>query len=332
MNTYRSMKDALDFDYLKKQRSFLDSKIESKYERIIRHPEDKEIVENDIKELKRKARSLDSLIEKEPPLPELPPKQALIKVSGVLDRIETLFVKGYFTDREYEPDEFSRQEAHRQWGSILQAIFGDSVAASINAQNEVRKNNSYDFIQGEINGKPFYGWLGYCTARVGDRVELAAVDKGTHLEVYALAIPELRTVTTLPCCSYGVLGKVKSDLLATCAFVFLAVTLVFFVIIFSVDNFFDAIKFFTFSFIFTASIMTLISLALIPRVLKKPQPTVKLAQSIFTTLKIDNPANVNLHKSTRKKLRYIKCNKISVPIKGRVMPDKSSDSSFYFYY
>ncbi|EPZ5291342.1 putative type VI secretion system effector, partial [Cronobacter sakazakii] len=209
-NTYRHRKDAIDFDEIKSQRSMLDTKLIVKRERIHRCPEDRLKVEKEITELYAKISELDALLAKAPPLPALPPSQPLVKVSGVLEELNTLFTKGYFTDREYEPDEFTRQESQRQWGSVLLAAIGESAAATVNAQDSVRESHTYDFVQGKINGKPFYGWLGYCSAQCGDDVDMAATDHGDHYEVYALALPELRVITTIPCCAYGVIGKANA--------------------------------------------------------------------------------------------------------------------------
>ncbi|EMC4272047.1 hypothetical protein VEL60_004100, partial [Cronobacter sakazakii] len=209
-NTYRHRKDAIDFEKLISERKTIDTDLRSKRECIDLYPDSKCRLEKEITELYAKIPELDALLAKAPPLPALPPSQPLVKVSGVLEELNTLFTKGYFTDREYEPDEFTRQESQRQWGSVLLAAIGESAAATVNAQDSVRESHTYDFVQGKINGKPFYGWLGYCSAQCGDDVDMAATDHGDHYEVYALALPELRVITTIPCCAYGVIGKANA--------------------------------------------------------------------------------------------------------------------------
>lgn len=167
-NRYLSWKKAIDFEQIKSKRSSLDTRIAVKRERAQRCPEDCLEVEKEIADLNTRILELDALLAKEPPLPELPPLQPLVKVGGILDEIQTMVVKGYFSAREYEPDEFARQESRRQWGSVLLAAIGESAAATVNAQDEIRSADVYHFIQGKIDGKPFYGWTGMVTARAGE--------------------------------------------------------------------------------------------------------------------------------------------------------------------
>ncbi|AKH62147.1 MULTISPECIES: hypothetical protein [Photorhabdus] len=83
MSTCRPFKDAIDFKEIKSQRKDIDISIEVKRERIQRCPEDRAEVEKAIAELQAQIPALDAILAKEPPLPELPPKVLLIKVTGV---------------------------------------------------------------------------------------------------------------------------------------------------------------------------------------------------------------------------------------------------------
>ena len=61
-------------------------------------------------------------------------------------------MRGYFSDREYAPEEFARKEENRQWGSVLLAAIGESAAAGAISQNDVRRIYNYYFVRGKING------------------------------------------------------------------------------------------------------------------------------------------------------------------------------------
>lgn len=332
-NTYRHRKDATDFDLLKSQISSLRTSIEVDTRWMIEHPDTNErsklnkeidIAQNRIIELK-------NILIKEPPLPELPPSQPLVKVCGVLEELSTLFTKGYFTDREYESDEFARQESHRQWGSVLLAAIGDSAAASVNAQDSIRESHTYDFVQGKINWKPFHGWLGYCSAQCGDYVEMAAADHGDHYEVYALAIPQLRVITTIPCCAHGIIGKANAAAIGGIPFSIGVATIGLIVSFFAADNILQMLQVTGWSFLGAVAYMALVGPIVYDRMKDKPAPTVVLGQRIFTALGFPHPEKVNLHMSSRLKLWFGKDKALPEPA-SRMMPDKYYYVSHYFYY
>ncbi|EGT4350401.1 hypothetical protein DOX58_07370 [Cronobacter sakazakii] len=330
-NTYRHRKDAIDFDEIKSQRSMLDTKLIVKRERIHRCPEDRLKVEKEITELYAKISELDALLAKAPPLPALPPSQPLVKVSGVLEELNTLFTKGYFTDREYEPDEFTRQESQRQWGSVLLAAVGESAAATVNAQDSVRESHTYDFVQGKINGKPFYGWLGYCPAQCGDDVDMAATDHGDHYEVYALALPELRVITTIPCCAYGVIGKANAAAMGGIPFSVGVAIIGLIVSFFAANSILQMLQITGWFFLGAVIYMALAGPIVYDRMKEKPKPTIVLGQRIFSALEFPHPEKVNLHMSTRLKLWFGK-NEALPESASRMMPDKYYYVSHYFYY
>ncbi len=207
MSAYRSYKEAIDFDEIKSQRSSLDTWIEVKQERIQRRPEDREEVEKAIEELQAKIPELDAILAKKPPPPELPPGKPLIKVSGVLEEFETLCVVGYFTDREYDPVAFARQEELELYGGLLMSLAGNT--SGYNSQTKVRESDTCDFVRGKINGIPFHGWLGFTVAKAGDYVELVVTEKKGHYVVYAIAHPELRVVSMTPRCRQGIHSNAK---------------------------------------------------------------------------------------------------------------------------
>ncbi|MCW7550826.1 hypothetical protein OO184_23565 [Photorhabdus sp. APURE] len=94
MNTYELLKDPIDFEEIKRQRSSLDTWIEVNLDWIVSHPEGREEAEKEIAKTKEKIPELDAILAKEPP--ELPPRKPLIKVNRVLEALKysvsTVFV------------------------------------------------------------------------------------------------------------------------------------------------------------------------------------------------------------------------------------------------
>ncbi|NHB90242.1 putative type VI secretion system effector [Photorhabdus tasmaniensis] len=333
MSTYRPFKDAIDFDEIKSQRKDIDISIEVKRERIQRCPEDREEVEKAIAEVQAKIPALDAILAKEPPQPELPPRKPLIKVSGVLEKFETLCVMGYFKDREYDPAAFARKEERDQFGALLLAMAGNSSAAAVTSQTQVRLGDVCDFVRGKINGIPFHGWLGFTTAKVGDYVELAVMELEGHYVVYAIAHPELRVVSMTPRCKVGILSDAKEQIFGTC-FLF---SLYLFVLIMA-DVFFDRQDVFVlleYMLPFCGLMIAIFAPSTYYSRLKKPKPTVKLAEEIFTVLGFPNPSDINISQFTKKKLKEIKANTSDGELgkdNGRVLPDRDCFVSYYYYY
>ncbi|AXG44452.1 hypothetical protein GPY51_13075 [Photorhabdus laumondii subsp. laumondii] len=327
MSTCRSFKEAIDFDEIKRQRSSLDTWIEVNLDWIISHPESKEESEKEIEKTKEKIPELDAILAKEPPPPELPPGKPLIKVSGVLEEFETLCVKGYFTEREYDPVAFARQEERELYGGLLMSLAGNTSGS--NSQTNVRWGDVCDFVRGKINGVPFHGWFGFTSAKVGDYVELAAIEQEGNYVVYAIAHPELRVVSMTPRCDQGIHADAKEQIFGTfCIFGG-------FLLIFTVSVWTDALAFLEDMLPFFALLIAIFAPSTYYRRLKKPRPTVKLAEEIFTVLGFPDPTNLNIRQFTRKRLKEIKANSLDEEVgkeSERVLPDSGCFASHYYYY
>ncbi|MCW7549670.1 hypothetical protein OO184_17450 [Photorhabdus sp. APURE] len=335
MSTFRPYKDAIDFEEIKSQRSSLDTWIEVNLDWIVSHPESKEESEKEIEKTKEKIPELDAILAKEPPLPELPPGKPLIKVSGVLEEFETLCVVGYFTDREYDPAAFARKEERELYGALLLSIAGNTSAAAINSQTKVRESDTCDFVRGKINGVPFHGWLGFTVAKAGDYVELVVTEQGGHYVVYAVAYPELRVVSMTPRCRQGIHSNAKYQARGT----WYVSLLLFFIFMIpclfheqSREDMIDYIK-------CIASFCGLMAIVLSPLIyfscMRKPKPTFRLAEEIFTVLGFPNPTNLNIRQFTRKRLKEIKANSLDEGAgkeNERVLPDDGCFASHYYYY
>ncbi|EMN7476155.1 hypothetical protein WB926_002592 [Salmonella enterica] len=191
------------FDEIKRELSNAKIEIRIRQDAINEDPTLRASFEQVIKAQQDKIPQLEAILATEPPPPELPPRQLLFKVSGVLEEFNVQKVIGYFTDREYDPEGFARQEASDQVGSLLLAVTGNAVGSAVTGQSKIRKNDACDFVRGKINGIPFHGWLGKTNAQPGDFVEMAVMGQGDHYVTYALMIPEIQTISITPRCGAG---------------------------------------------------------------------------------------------------------------------------------
>ncbi|MCW7764630.1 putative type VI secretion system effector [Photorhabdus luminescens] len=329
MNTYQMLKGAIDFEEVKDQRKDIDILVNVKRERIQRRPEDREEVEKAIEELQAKIPELDAILAKEPPLPELPPHKPLIKVSGVLEEFETLCVKGYFTEREYAPEEFARKEENEQFGALLIAMMGNTSWSAVNSQTKTRLSSDYHFVQGKINGIPFHGWLGLTTVKTGDYVELVVMEQEEHYVVYALTKPELRTISIIPWCNKGIRSKAWDEVFYTFCVFFMIVAICLGAIFFSDGgSFWDGPDILTLCIMFVATVFSFYAYFVS---IKKPWQSIKLAQDIFSVLGFPNPQDISLEKLTKKRLKEIGANPLPENSE-EVLPDKYCFISNYYYY
>ncbi|MBS9439893.1 hypothetical protein EAE91_22910 [Photorhabdus noenieputensis] len=329
MSTFRPYKDAIDFEEIKSQRKDIDIVINVNRKHAIEFPHRKEEMAKEIMELQAKIPELDVILAKEPPPPELPPGKPLIKVSGVLEEFETLCVVGYFTDREYNPAAFARQEERELYGGLLLAIAGNT--SGTNSQATVRVSDVCDFVRGKINGVPFHGWLGFTIAKAGDYVELAVTEQEGHYVVYAIAHPELKVISMVPRCKQGIHSNAKYQVRGTwyCSLVifFMSVIMWFFFIKEDIVGYIEYMS------SFWGGMAVVFSPLIYFSCMRNPKPTFKLAEEIFTVLGFPNPTEINLEKFTKKKLKEIRANSSDEESsQGRVLPDKYCLLSNYYYY
>ncbi|MEA9393585.1 putative type VI secretion system effector [Acerihabitans sp. TG2] len=285
---------------------------------------------------KEKISKFESLLKHKPPEADLPPKATLIKISGVLEDFSVMKVMGYFTDREYEPEYFSKQEKQNQYGGLLLAILGNAVGASVTTQSKERMNDPADFVQGKINGIAFQGWLGMTNARKGDFVEMIVAPKGDYYEVYALANPQTRVLSITPRCRQGINAHLKEG--AKLGHIFVGICFVFFAVPFLImliltDKKFTFENYFWMFFFFVVFDLFFYfkgkSLAL-----KKVKPTIILAEMIFSTLGFENSSAVDLEKITKNKLKELNEEKLydRKDADGRPLPGKHAGTEYFYYY
>ncbi len=276
----------------------------------------------EIASLEEKIPQLEAILATEPPPPVLPPRQPLFKVSGVLEEFSVQKVIGYFTDREYDPEGFARQEASEQMGSLLLAVTGNAAGSAVTGQSKIRIKDACDFVRGKINGVPFSGWLGKTHVRASDYVEMAVMGRGDHYVVYAITLPELRTITMTPQCECGREGDIYFELHRS-APVMAGIYAVLFISL----KFFGADwKAVFFCLAIAAAMLVVAGIYTVFSIRKKPDPSTLLAESIFTVLNFTEPRCVDLRKITKEQAKKMP------PVADREMPSPRSAWMDFFYY
>lgn len=279
-------------------------------------------IRTEIASLEEKIPKLEATLATEPPMPELPPRQSLFKVSGVLEEFSVQKVIGYFTDREYDPEEFARQEASNQVGSLLLAMTGNTAGSAVTGQSQIRKDDACDFVRGKINGISFYGWLGKTNAQPGDFVEMAAMRQGDHYVTYALMIPAIRTISMTPRCAAGREAEISFGKYGVMAVGGIFLIILAYLHLRGVD--WEGIAVCAGIFTFMLAMAYFFAMRSLR---KKPGPVILLSESIFSVLGFSDPQWVNLPERTKKRLK-------SDPQREgpRPMPDRNAWRDYFYYY
>ncbi|ASG84075.1 hypothetical protein MX551_004601 [Salmonella enterica] len=312
------------FDEIRRKKSHCETIIEVNNKWAVEHPDecDPLKLERENEQASAEITQLDAILATEPPPPELPPRQLLFKVSGVLEEFNVQKVIGYFTDREYDPEGFARQEASDQVGSLLLAVTGNAVGSAVTGQSKIRKNDACDFVRGKINGIPFHGWLGKTNAQPGDFVEMAVMGQGDHYVTYALMIPEIQTISMTPRCGAGREAEISFGKYAVMGIGSIFLVILTYLRIRGVD--WEGIAFCAGVFAFMLAMAYFFAMRSIR---KNPGPVILLSESIFSALGFSDPQWVNLPEKTKKRL------KSEPPLKGsRPMPDRNAWRDYFYYY
>lgn len=289
---------------------------------LTRYPAIREDFERKIKALQERISQLEAIVATEPPPPELPPRQPLFKVSGMLEEFSVQKVKGYFADSEYDPEAFARQEASNQVGSVLLAMTGNAAGSAVTGQSKIKIKDACDFVRGKINGVPFSGWLGKTHVQSGDYVDMAVMKKDDHYVVYAIALPELRTITMTPQCACGREGDIYFETHYSAAVMGGIYSVILLILKFKGAGWTDVL---ICSAIFAAILLAACVYA-VYSINKKPDPKTLLAENIFVALDFTNPKCIDLRRSTKKH------SKEQPPVTDREIPSDSLTWVDYFYY
>lgn len=279
----------------------------------------------EIAAMESKIPQLEAILATEPPPPELPPRQPLFKVSGVLEEFSVQKVIGYFTEREYDPEAFASEEERNQIGGLLLAMIGNAAGSAVTGQSDIRQDDRCDFVRGKINGIPFHGWLGKTHVKVGDHVEMAVMSKDDHYLVYAIMLPELRTLSITPRCYCGR----KADIRFALIYGMPMISSIFFIIL--IVFFFKGVdlKFIAFCAAIWGGILFLAFCRAAWNSLKQPGAVFLLAENIFATLGFADPQRVDLRKLTKERLKD-KTEDTPDPI-GREIPSRRWADYLYYY-
>ncbi|WP_330985518.1 MULTISPECIES: putative type VI secretion system effector [Enterobacterales] len=139
-----------------------------------------------------------------PPPPVLPPYGPLEKISGRLESFSSEYFREYFDVKAYRTSSLPEISDGQRGAAAAAAIAAGSpgVGAVIMAESE-SSNDSAEYVQGMINGRPFRGWVGITRLKAGDDVDMVVEWQHDHYEVYAIALPEERIVSICPKCDMG---------------------------------------------------------------------------------------------------------------------------------
>ncbi|HCC5837531.1 putative type VI secretion system effector [Citrobacter farmeri] len=243
-----------------------------------------------------------------PPPPVLPPYGLLEKVTGRLESFRSEYFQEYFDVKAYRTSTLPTVSDVQRGAAAAVAIVAGSpgVGVAIMAESE-SANDTAEYVQGVINGKPFRGWVGVTRLQAGDNVEMIVEWQRDHYEVYAIALPEERIVSICPKCDMGhiahMLWRVKNMMMLTVMLVLMFICICF---IKSLnEEGWERLNFWTeYSrfLLFILGLALLFSGLIAYSACKACLPTrCKLAEEIFYLLGMKNVATTNLNKITKER-------------------------------
>ncbi|OTQ62371.1 putative type VI secretion system effector [Gilliamella apis] len=193
-----------------------------------------------------------------------------------------------------------------------------------------------NFINVQINGVIYRGWIGDCPFQAGEEVAVIAQWQEDHYELYALAKPDERIISICPNCSKGRIAYLIHQAKAT-LFLILSFMILFNVFYILVWGSLYQLLHLTAEYIsfmkpifFGSSIFCSIGMIIesIPNVNKKA----KIAEKIFKTLNLPKIARMDLRRFTNKKVAKLKQKKQhnSVKPSKRFFLGKNENNLFYY--
>lgn len=279
-----------------------------------------------IASLEEKIPQLEAILATEPPSPELPPRQPLFKVSGILEEFSVQKVISYFGIREYDPEVFAREEERNQVGGLLLAMTGNAAGSAVTGQSKVRQSDLCDFVRGKINGIPFHGWFGKTHIRNGDFVEVIVMGQGDHYVAYAIMLPNLRTISITPRCYTGREAEISSCITRVFPAIY---SVVLFLLILLHFKGIEWTKIAICAAMFAGMLLPVFWMT-ISRIRNKTSPVLVLAEDIFTAIGFAEPKMIDLRRLTKKRLKQLV--KGESPATDREMPSRRSSWVSHFYY
>ena len=243
-----------------------------------------------------------------PPPPVLPPYGPLEKIRGRLESFRSEYFREYFGPKAYRTNTSSDiSVGQRGAASATSIVAGSPGAAAVIMAESESANNSAEYVQGMIKGRPFRGWVGVTRLQAGDEVDMIAEWQHDHYEVYAIALAKEHIVSIYPQCDMGhiahMLWRIKN------MFILIAILMVVFIfacifISLTEGNPNDVSlleKFYV--FLMMAFVVSSVISGLIAFFAYKAYSLTccKLAEEIFKLLGMKNVSAVNLNKVTKER-------------------------------
>ncbi|MBD2794513.1 putative type VI secretion system effector, partial [Xenorhabdus szentirmaii] len=222
--------------------------------------------------------------------PELPPQKPLFKIEGTIEELEIQYIKTYFDDRAYSTDNYERNRKIEIGGSGLLMLLGDFIGSAFINKSERREMDCSDFVQGKINGKRFYGWLGKTVIQENDYVEMVVMEKDDCYVVYAITLPEKRMIMMTPKCYHGRYYLVLTSAIGS---FFLGLMTFFVIALFAIGQT-EYLKIIMYLGICLPVVMFGFFLVMASVDLVKPNSAAKLSERIFFALGVKKYRSVNL--------------------------------------
>ncbi|OCF94777.1 putative type VI secretion system effector [Gilliamella apicola] len=193
-----------------------------------------------------------------------------------------------------------------------------------------------NFVNVQIDGVIYRGWIGDCPFQAGEEVAVIAQWQEDHYELYALAKPDERIISICPNCSKGRIAYLIHQAKATLFLIlyFMILFNVFYILVWGslyqllhlTAEYISFMK----PIFFGSSIFCSIGMIIesIPNVNKKA----KIAEKIFKTLNLPKIARMDLRRFTNKKVAKLKQKKQhnSVKPSKRFFPRKDENNLFYY--
>ncbi|EOZ7524151.1 putative type VI secretion system effector [Enterobacter quasiroggenkampii] len=247
-----------------------------------------------------------------PPRPVLPPYGPLEKISGHLEAFRYERFREYFGADSYRTHSVPEITDGQRGAVAAAAIVAGSpgVGAVMMAESE-SSNDSAEYVQGMINGKPFRGWVGVTRVQAGDDVDMIVEWQHDHYEVYAIVLPEERIVSICPKCDMGhiahMLWRIKNMFILTAIIIFICMFMFMLHDVLNDRGISDYWEVYQYSLCVLFAISLVLS-GLIAYFAYKVHANncCKLAEEIFQLLGVKNVAVVNLNKITKKCEQHLK--------------------------
>ncbi len=158
----------------------------------------------DVKESEAKYQEAAARLMALPPPPVLPPISGLCKITGELEAFSRQRCQADFEVDFYRTNPLPNAgDAQRLAGGAAAMAAGSPALGALLASEDKPLVSTADYIQGQIKGMPFRGWVGMTDLKAGDEVEMVAEWQTDHYEVYAIAYPAERIISVCPRCEMG---------------------------------------------------------------------------------------------------------------------------------